>query len=97
MAGNAKPAELCGFKTYKMKDIKKLLKQAENAKVLMDGACGQIASILQPFFKAEISVDFQPGDGFVVIWEDGCFSAPNNRPVEDVVIDIKNDPLCFLA
>jgi hypothetical protein len=88
-------AGLCGFKTYKMKDIKKLLKQAENAKGRMDGACGQIASILQPFFKAEITVDFQPGDGFVVIWEDGAFTAPNNLPVEEVLLAIKTDKICF--
>ena len=63
----------------------------------MDSACGNIASILQPFFKAEISVDFQPGDGFVVIWEDSCFSAPNNKPVQDVVEKINEDPLFYSA
>ena len=84
-------------KIYKMKDIRKFLKIASKAKGQMDSACGNIASILQPFFKAEISVDFQPGDGFVVIWEDGCFSALNNRAVEDVVGQIKDDPLFFSA
>ncbi len=61
----------------------------------MDSACGNIARILQPFFKEEISVDFQPGDGFVVVWEDDVFRAPNNKTVEDVVLQIKGDPLCF--
>ena len=78
-----------------MKDISKLLKDAEKAKSRMDGACGQIASILQPFFTEEISVDFQPGDGFVVIWEDGSEKAPNNVPVQDAVSKIKTDKFSF--
>lgn len=85
------------FKFYKMKEIKKLLKKAENAKAKMDGACGEIANSLQPFFTSEISVDFQPSDGFVVIWEDGAFTAPNNLPVEEVLSAIKKDPLFFSA
>lgn len=80
-----------------MKEIQKFLKIAHTAKGQMDSACGNISRILQPFFNAEISVDFQPGDGFVVIWEDGCFSAPNNKTVEDVILQINDDPLCFSA
>lgn len=80
-----------------MKDIFKFLKIAIKAKGQMDSACGNIASILQPFFKEEISVDFQPGDGFVVIWEDGVFAAPHNLPVDDAVRAIQKDHVLFLA
>lgn len=78
-------------------EIKKLLKRAEKARLKMDTACGQIAIILQPFFNQEISVDFQPSDGFVVVWEDGVFNAPNNYTVQRVIDLIKKDPHCFSA
>jgi hypothetical protein len=79
-----------------MKNINKLLKDAEKARSKMESACGQIASNLQPFFDEEISVDFQPGDGFVVIWEnESKHFAPHNIPVEDVVNKIKKDILAF--
>lgn len=79
-----------------MKNISNLLKKAEKGRSQMDGACGQIARILQPFFAEEISVDFQPGDGFVVICEDGFAAAPNNLPVDDAVRIIQNDQNAFL-
>ena len=79
-----------------MKNINKLLKKADAGRATMESACGQIASTLQPFFSDEISVDFQPGDGFVVIWENesGKF-APHNIPVGDVISKIKKDRFAF--
>ena len=79
-----------------MSNINKLLNDAERARCKMESACGKIASVLQPFFPEEISVDFQPGDGFVVIWEDGAFAAPNNVPVMDALNKIKVDKFAFL-
>lgn len=81
------------------KQIRRHLARAEKALGEMESRCGAIAAMLQPHFKHEISVDFQPGDGFVVIWEDEAKlteQAPNNVPVMDAVAAIKKDSSHFL-
>ena len=77
--------------------IKGKLKKAHTGLGILNSACGSIAEELQPFFGHEISVEFQPSDGFVVIWEanDGC--APHNVPVMDAVEKIKNNPNTFIS
>lgn len=75
--------------------IKKLLKQAIDLNGILHSICGEIATELQPFFSNEIGVDFQPSDGFVVVWEDGSHKAPNNERVLDVIANIERDILCY--
>ena len=78
------------------KRLAALLKMAQAKQAKLDGICGAMAIELQPFFTHEISVDFQPGDGFCVIWEDGVFDAPNNIPVSDAIKSIVKDAKAFL-
>ena len=78
------------------KDIKRLLNRAITLEGKMKGCCGAMADSLQPYFPSEISVDYQPGDGFCVIWEDGQCGAPNNVPVLEVLENIKKDETAYL-
>jgi len=78
------------------KEVKRLLDAAIRLEGKMKATCGAIAEILQPYFVNEISVDYQPGDGFCVIWEDGQYKAPNNVPVREVLENIKKDETFYL-
>ena len=79
-----------------MKKVQRLLKKAERLRQEKDAICDAIASELQPYFRHEITVDYQNGDGFVVIWQDSVFLPPNNKNISDAIDDIKSDPNCFL-
>jgi hypothetical protein len=78
------------------KEVKRLLNVAIRLEGKMKATCGAMADNLQPYFVSEISVDYQPGNGFCVIWEDDQYKAPNNVPVKEVLENMKKDETLYL-
>ena len=81
----------------KTKFIHRQLEKASKHLGISDSACAAIAAELQPYFKYEIAVFHQMGDGFVVFWEcDDQRLAPHNITVEEVLSDIQRDKTAYL-
>ena len=77
--------------------IKKELEKASKYLNKSNTACSEIANELQPYFKYEISVFHQAGDGFIVCWEgDDIRCPPYNIPVTEVLEDLKIDKKMYL-
>lgn len=74
-----------------LKDFNKTVKKANKALGELNNYCGSLSMMFQPYFNEEISVMYQMGDGFVVVYETDCFSAPKNDPIEEVFNNIKSD------
>lgn len=72
--------------------INRQLKLASKGESLMSNACGEIAIELQSYFDFDISVFFDEGDGFVVLWDAEDGNVPINEAVEEVVKWIEKDP-----
>lgn len=71
--------------------INRKLASAHKALEAMQNHCEIIAKELQPYFEEEISVFWQPSDGFVVIQETEECNAPSNYSVNQVIEELKND------
>ena len=77
--------------------LKNNCKKAENK---LDSAVGALAKELQPYFKDEISVFYQPSDGFVVLVLNDTPTyeeAPPNLPIDEVFKTINKDPKFYLS
>jgi hypothetical protein len=74
-----------------MKKVKALLKKAISYEGKMQVTAGELALEFQPFFPVEISVEYQPGDGFVIVGENAAHKAPFNIPVLDAFENIKKN------
>ena len=50
-------------------EFKKLLSNAHKAEAKLNTACSNLEKFFEPFFPGEISVLYQPSDGFVVLYD----------------------------
>ena len=69
--------------------IDKKLKQANKARLIMDVTLEGIASTLQPFFSVDISILWQPSDGFVIVSEYDNRDSPKNIPIDHSILELK--------
>lgn len=76
--------------------VKQAAARAEKLESRLHDQCSIIAMELQPFFAQEITVEFQSGDGLVVVWEDNVHLAPNNVPIQDILARLKKNTSAFL-
>ncbi|MHA1382003.1 MAG: hypothetical protein ACTSRG_26830 [Candidatus Helarchaeota archaeon] len=82
------------MKRNKKSDIKKLRKLesiAQTAENDLHSKCADIAMFLAPMVDFEISVGFQPSDGFVVIFEKNVFDAMVNEGLEEFYNNVTKD------
>lgn len=50
-------------------EFKKLLSKAHKAESKLNAACSDLETFFSPYFPGEISVLYQPSDGFVVLYD----------------------------
>lgn len=66
-------------------------RRAKNHLLKLDGACAEMAIMLQPYFDEEVHVLHQESDGFVVLHGENDW----NTNVHDVIAAIEKDPDFF--
>ena len=77
-----------------------LKKKCINAESRLNLATESLAEKLQPYFKDEIDVLYQPSDGFVVLVLNDVPSheeAPPNLPIDEVFKTITDKPDFYLS
>ena len=77
-------------------EFKKLLSKAQKAEGKLNTACSNLETFFEPFFPGEISVLYQPSDGFVVLYDIEksvmCKDADKNEGVREVFENISLNP-----
>jgi hypothetical protein len=75
-----------------------LKKRCNIAESDLNTATGRMEAEMQPFFKSEITVLFQPSDGFVVLVldTDSIGNAPSNLGIDEVFKTISENPKFYL-
>ena len=53
----------------KKTEFKKLIAKAQKAEGKLNTACSNLETFFEPFFPGQISVFYQPSDGFVVLYD----------------------------
>lgn len=83
------------MKKTKYEALKKICNRAENN---LTAATDRLAMEMQPYFKSEITVFYQPSDGFVVLPldTDTAGRAPSNLGIDEVFETICKDPEFYL-
>lgn len=79
-----------------MKNILKKLILANKYQQKVDSLCNEMADELQEFFLEDITVDYNPSDGFVVVYDEyNGDGAPLNIRVSEVALNISSDKLYY--
>ena len=69
--------------------FKEALSIANKGESILNAGCGLLEEMFQLYFDVEISVEYQPSDGFVIVHEVDGF--PLNEPVKTAFEAIDND------
>ena len=80
----------------KASKIKASLVAAKKAMDKMNSHCYLIEKELQEYFKSEVTVFWQPSDGFVILQDEGASKAPRNYSVEEVLTNLAIDKKYYL-
>ena len=83
------------MKKTKYDILKKRCQKAENE---LNSATERMALEMQPYFKSEITVFYQPSDGFVILVldTDVTSKAPSNLGIDEVFETITENPKFYL-